>query len=409
MKRRNLLIWVLIVLLALSVTAMSSCDNPSGVIPPDNGDVTPGEPEIETKYTVTYEGGEGATGEAPATATCKEGTQIVLSANTFSRENYLFVGWSNGSEIYNAGAVFTTPASDVVFTAVWEEKPAIFNEISSVVLNDMLLTVSGTINGSGAKLCVGVAPDDETRHNYYQDLTVAADGSFTTTFDLNELKADEGWYNVHLLALGEDGEIINIMASLDKLSDGNGGSYAKDTVLTAEYTTVQIRSWEGDGGFNSLSFEVDHDFLKGGKVSVSNVPFALVEEDGKVYVTFDGEFNADNSEKTIELILTYADPSEYPTSIDRIAATVSNAYEGDNVNAFSFKANMTDNIEKNGGWVRFILKVTEGETVTYYTVKPSVPSHNGDWNPLADAIILGDGKYELAICWSSVFVQVVNA
>ena len=53
-------------------------------------------------------------------------------------------------------------------------------------------------------------------------------------------------------------------------------------------------------------------------------------------------------------------------------------------------------------------KTVSLESKYYVAIKPYVENHNGDWISLDDSITLGDAKYEIAICWSSVFVQVVN-
>jgi hypothetical protein len=308
---------------------------------------------------------------------------------------------------YNAGDIFVLPEANVTLTAIWEEAPEIPNEITSVVIDGMTLTVSGSINSKVAQLCVGTGPDDSEKKNFFQDITIGENGRFTVSFDLNTLEIDGAWYNVHLLGLDSDNNVINVMASLDKLVDGDGNAIAKDTELDMGYSKIKVVSWDGDNGFKSLSFEVDYkEILVGGKPTATNNPFGLVVEDGKVYLTFNGEFNGNDTDRSFELLLTYEDPKDYPTlDATKIVATGSNLSA--NGNAFSFKVDLSG-IANGGGWIRFVLKVTEGDAVTYYTIKPWVESHNGDWNALTDAIVINGSKYELAICWSSVFVQVVN-
>ena len=74
----------------------------------------------DKEYKVVYLGGEEATGEAPAEATYKEGTEITLAQNTFTKEGYTFTGWSDGATTYGAGVKYTVNA-DVTFTAQWKE------------------------------------------------------------------------------------------------------------------------------------------------------------------------------------------------------------------------------------------------------------------------------------------------
>lgn len=79
--------------------------------------------ETKPTYTVTYaRGADDATGTIPASQSYEEGeTVTLLPATTFSRENYTFLAWSDGTKNYNAGAQFTMPAENVTFTAVWQQ------------------------------------------------------------------------------------------------------------------------------------------------------------------------------------------------------------------------------------------------------------------------------------------------
>ena len=79
--------------------------------------------ETKPTYTVTYaRGADDATGTIPASQSYEEGeTVTLLPATTFSRENYTFLAWSDGTKNYNAGAQFTMPAENVTFTGVWQQ------------------------------------------------------------------------------------------------------------------------------------------------------------------------------------------------------------------------------------------------------------------------------------------------
>ncbi len=77
------------------------------------------EPTPKT-YTVTYVGGEGTTGTAPAGGKYKEGAEItVADEGTLEKEDNTFAGWNDGDKTYAAGAKYTMPAKDVTFTAQW--------------------------------------------------------------------------------------------------------------------------------------------------------------------------------------------------------------------------------------------------------------------------------------------------
>ena len=273
------------------------------------------------------------------------------------------------------------------------------------------LTVIGASSDANAKFFVGVDPNKADAHNFYSALTFADGGNFSVSFDLTKLVADGGWYNARVYLT--DGSYYSVPLTL--LKDADGNAITKDTSFSTDSLKYTICTWN-DGGVGTLSFSVsainkDY-FLVDGQISASNVPVTMTQEDGKVYYNFVGGFNGDASiDRTIELVLTLADPADRPESLDasQIVYTASNTYVGDSKTAFAFKINATDDIGTQGGWIRLVLKVTEGDTVSYYTIKPIVPSHNGDWVACADPITLNGVKYEMAICWSSFFFQVKNA
>ena len=79
---------------------------------------------VQETYTVTFVGGDGATGDAPTQEPVTAGTKITLPANTFTKENHTFAGWNDGTTTYDAGAEYTVNAN-VTFTAQWTENPTV--------------------------------------------------------------------------------------------------------------------------------------------------------------------------------------------------------------------------------------------------------------------------------------------
>ncbi len=86
-----------------------------------NGNVTLTAMWEEITYTITYVGGEGAVGTAPAESDKVEGETFVVAENTFSKDKHNFVGWSDSVDNYNAGDTYTVGTSNVTLTAIWEE------------------------------------------------------------------------------------------------------------------------------------------------------------------------------------------------------------------------------------------------------------------------------------------------
>lgn len=75
---------------------------------------------LTPKYKVTFVGGEGAVGTDPEIEDKKAGEVITLPENPYTKEDYIFAGWSDGEKTYLAAATYTMPKKDVEFVAVWE-------------------------------------------------------------------------------------------------------------------------------------------------------------------------------------------------------------------------------------------------------------------------------------------------
>lgn len=74
-------------------------------------------------YTVSFAGGEGATGAEPVPQTALAAGQITLPANPFTQTGYRFSGWKadGDTKLYQPGDSFTMPARNVTFTAQWQD------------------------------------------------------------------------------------------------------------------------------------------------------------------------------------------------------------------------------------------------------------------------------------------------
>ena len=75
---------------------------------------------LTPKFNVAFVGGEGAVGTDPEIEDKKEGEVITLPENPYTKEDYIFAGWSDGEKTYLAAATYTMPKKDVEFVAVWE-------------------------------------------------------------------------------------------------------------------------------------------------------------------------------------------------------------------------------------------------------------------------------------------------
>ncbi len=124
--KRTLGSWIsLAICLCLFVGMLASCTVAPVPLPDDGPDATPPDggtqPPAPTTYTVTFVGGEDATGTAPTEEDKEAGASFALPANTFTKAGCHFTKWSDGTSLYDAGETYTMPAHGVTFTAQWEQ------------------------------------------------------------------------------------------------------------------------------------------------------------------------------------------------------------------------------------------------------------------------------------------------
>lgn len=173
-------------------------------------------------YEVAFAGGEGAVGIAPALSgrtDRAEGTTFSVPDNTFTKEDYTFIGWSDGANTYQPGDTYTMPASAVTFTAQWQLTSTIPHAIT---------VASGLTGGSisadlteavmGDAVTVTVAPDAG-----YELLYLTYTGSASGTADI---AATGGVYSFEMPA-----EAVNITA-LFMQSAMPGGSVTSGQVIS---------------------------------------------------------------------------------------------------------------------------------------------------------------------------------
>lgn len=80
------------------------------------------EAPIPEKYTAAFIGGDGAEGTAPSAIQAEAQTKITLPKNTFTKNGYLFIGWFDGTRVYQADTQYTMPDKNITFTAQWQKK-----------------------------------------------------------------------------------------------------------------------------------------------------------------------------------------------------------------------------------------------------------------------------------------------
>ncbi len=154
---KKIIVALLSLMCLTSVGAMAACTDES--TPKDNSSNS----VTVAEYEVTFVGGEGATGNA-VVKKAKDGANITLPENTFSKEGYEFKCWNDGTKDYQAGALYKVEG-EKTFTAVWQKKLVDFvvsaYPTASVITYGQKLSES-TLSGGQANIegsFVWVAPD----------------------------------------------------------------------------------------------------------------------------------------------------------------------------------------------------------------------------------------------------------
>ena len=159
--------------------------------------------------------------------------------------------------------------------------PDAYVTVDSVVIKDMILTITGKTNDDGLQLYVGQDPSNNGVYNSYTAITIDESGEgFTVDFDLTTMPIG-GWYNVRLYFTDE----FYYTVSLNELTNGEGGTYGLWSWINLENTKVQICSWD-EGGIPTLSFKVEEYVKPAHTISVSGG--SIVVEDGRVLLTVTG-------------------------------------------------------------------------------------------------------------------------
>lgn len=110
----------------------------------------------------TLDGGEG---EVPVTIKDVPNATVTLPvADGFSKPKYHFVGWSDGTQTYEAGAEYVVTDSGVEFTAVWAA-----NTLDAPVISSTDVANGGTIETESAT--IEIAAEDGTAIYYTMDGT----------------------------------------------------------------------------------------------------------------------------------------------------------------------------------------------------------------------------------------------
>ena len=77
--------------------------------------------EEDAIYTVKFRGGSGASGNSPSICKGTAGSLITLPDNSYEKEGFRFMGWTDGTNTYEAGGSYRIPYADITLEAVWDD------------------------------------------------------------------------------------------------------------------------------------------------------------------------------------------------------------------------------------------------------------------------------------------------
>ncbi|MCR3920962.1 MAG: hypothetical protein NUK65_00375 [Firmicutes bacterium] len=115
---------------------------------------------LEITVTVSFIGGPDTVGEAPAAVTVVPATVVALPENTFVKENYNFIGWTNGTQLYVPGDAYEVLQNET-FSAQWEEQVLMESEVlitDYTPLEDLFLLLNGDLIDLTALISAAVLP-----------------------------------------------------------------------------------------------------------------------------------------------------------------------------------------------------------------------------------------------------------
>jgi uncharacterized repeat protein (TIGR02543 family) len=114
-----------------------------------------------TAFTITYAAGTGGSGSAPTSpVTVDNGSTFTTPANTFTRTDYVFAGWSDGTNTYAAGATYPvsgTVSGNVTLTATWTAQSCV---PSSTTVNGYTVLSFTTVGDCNWNVPAGVTSAD---------------------------------------------------------------------------------------------------------------------------------------------------------------------------------------------------------------------------------------------------------
>ena len=207
---------------------------------------------------------DGAEGEAPAMIKAFPGNTVVLPLATgFEKPLHTFVGWNDGSRLYDAGSSYTVSDADVSFVAVWSANTLTAPVITSgdVANGEISEKASATIVISaqaGASIYYTLDGTEPTSESILYNGPFVADGLETTIRAIaireNHYDSPVSVFSFSRYPYGTD-ECLNVSGA--SIAPGGNKPWGRVLGTAAHDGTAALKSGAiGDGETSSVEMTV---------------------------------------------------------------------------------------------------------------------------------------------------------
>lgn len=227
--------------------------------------------------------------------------------------------------------------------------------------------------------------------------SAATDGTFAFEYDLTDFAAPENEWVRFVIQGTKDGVVTNYY-----IAPSYGDYYLVNELDSATCLYKLEISWSAFFMTRTTHAPAGDYFLESGKPTnhADSIDFKFVEENGRVYLVFNGKFTEDADD--LKLVLTIQqgleEVSTTALNADQIYAIIPNSNTATD-GSFTFQYDLTGFRAPENEWVRFVIQGTKGDVVTNYYI---LPADGADGNILK--FPSAAYEYELTIAWGSFYM-----
>ena len=242
------------------------------------------------QYTVGFSGGEGSSGTRPVVINGTAGTIVTLPQNTYKKQGMVFVGWSDGTDIYDEGVLYRIPYHNVTFVAQWSKDGQQDFIISASSQVGGTITPSGDITvaeGSTQSFAIAAAEG-------YEIADVKVDGESIGAVDSYEFKNVTDNHSIEALFSKKSGDVVN------KKQQILTGTTAYQKKVKDQIFDLDAKIAEGDG---TLSYTSSNTSV----VRVDNTGTVMIFGTGKAVITVMASETEEYSAARMEVNITVSE------------------------------------------------------------------------------------------------------